>query len=100
MWSQEATMAPKQFKRALVVMILLGGFESLLGAQTVEKMEGSEALIGLRGLMVPPVARSEVTNLIDAGTIDTAGYTHMTLNRAAELKGTAHKGVVGALLLP
>ena len=93
-------MAPKQFKRALVVMILLGGFESFLGAQTVEKMEGSEALIGLRGLMVPPVARSEVTNLIDAGTIDTAGYTHMTLNLAAELKGTAHKGVVGALLLP
>ncbi len=95
-------MAPKQYRRALALMILLGGFESgVLGAQTVEKMEGSEALIGLRGLMVPPVARSEVTNLIDAGTIDTAGYTHMTLNLAAELKGTAaNRGVVGALLLP
>jgi hypothetical protein len=102
MWAQEATMIPTKIPRTRVLMILVGACVSgVLAAQTVEKMEGSDALIGLRGLMVPPVARSEVTNLIDAGTIDTAGYTHMTLNLAAELKGTAsHRGVVGVLLLP
>jgi hypothetical protein len=69
--------------------------------QSMEKMENSDALVGLRGLMVPPIARSETTNLIDAGVIETAGFTHMTLNLAAELKGTAAgRGVVGVLLLP
>jgi len=67
----------------------------------MEKMERSEALVGLRGLMVPPIERSETTNLIDAGTIETDGYSHMTLNLVVELKGSASKpGVIGVLLLP
>lgn len=88
-------------KRTMLVFAVGAAAAGALAAQTLEKMEGSDALIGLRGLMVPPVARSETTNLIDAGTIDTDGYTHMTLNLAAELKGTAaRRGVVGVLLLP
>ena len=72
----------------------------LLG-QTLEKMEHSEALIGLRHLMIPPIERSETTNLIDAGVVETDGYTHMTLNLAAELKGpAAKKGVIGVILIP
>jgi hypothetical protein len=87
-------------KRAVLASILVAA-ASTVAAQTVEKMEGSEALIGLRGLIVPPVARTETTNLIDAGSIETDGYTHMTLNLAAELKGIPGKrGVIGVLLLP
>lgn len=88
-------------KRTMLAYALGAAAAAALAGQTLEKMEGSDALIGLRGLMVPPVERSETTNLIDAGTIDTAGYTHMTLNLAMELKGSAaRRGVVGALLLP
>ncbi len=86
---------------AFAVMAILAASAAAAAGQSVEKMEHSEALIGLRGLMVPPVARSEATNLIDAGVIETDGYTHLTLNLAAELKGTATgRGVVGVLLLP
>ncbi|MFY9552197.1 MAG: hypothetical protein WAU32_13690 [Thermoanaerobaculia bacterium] len=87
-------------KRTVLASILVAA-ASTVAAQTVEKMEGSEALVGLRGLIVPPVARTETTNLIDAGSIETDGYTHMTLNLAAELKGIPGKrGVIGVLLLP
>lgn len=93
--------APMITKRTMLALALGAAAAGVLGGQTLEKMEGSDALIGLRGLMVPPIARSETTNLIDAGTIDTDGYTHMTLNFAVELKGSAAPpGVVGALLLP
>ncbi len=98
MGGREATMI---MKRTMLAFVLCAAAAGALAGQTLEKMEGSDALIGLRGLMVPPIARSEATNLIDAGTIDTDGYTHMTLNLAIELKGTATRpGVVGALLLP
>jgi hypothetical protein len=39
--------------------------------------------------------------MIDAGSIDTEGYTHLTLNLAGELKGSANQpGVVAAVLIP
>ena len=78
-----------RMKRTMLIFALGRRWPARSLGQTLDKMEGSDALIGLRGLMVPPIARSETTNLIDAGTIDTDGYTHMTLNFATELKGSA-----------
>src|SRR5690242_14827510 len=93
-----------QSARRILAIVLLAGAAAAAGtagAQTLEKMEKSEELIGLRGLMIPPIERSETTNLIDAGVIETDGYTHMTLNLAAELKGhAAKKGVIGVILIP
>ena len=90
-------------RRTLAIALLAGAVSAAAAAQSqmLEKMEQSDALIGLRGLMIPPIERSETTNLIDAGTIDTDGYTHLTLNLAAELKGHASKrGVIGVILIP
>ena len=85
----------------ILAIALFAGAAAAAGGQTLEKMEHSEALIGLRGLMIPPIERSETTNLIDAGVIETDGYSHMTLNLAAELKGHAgKKGVIGVILIP
>jgi hypothetical protein len=86
--------------RLILAGLILSG--AVAGAaQTLEKMEHSDALVGLRNLTVPPIARSETTNLIDGGVIETDGYSHMTLNLAAELKGPApQKGVIGVLLIP
>jgi hypothetical protein len=89
--------------RNLAIALLASAAASVAVAQSqiLEKMEQSDALIGLRGLMIPPIERFETTNLIDAGTIDTDGYTHVTLNLAAELKGHASKrGVIGVILIP
>ncbi|HEX4440446.1 MAG TPA: hypothetical protein VH854_10280, partial [Thermoanaerobaculia bacterium] len=90
-------------RRTLTIALVAAGVASAAAAQSqiLEKMEQSDALIGLRGLMIPPIERLETTNLIDAGTIDTDGYTHVTLNLAAELKGHASKrGVIGVMLIP
>lgn len=69
--------------------------------QTIAPVEGSQAMVGARGIQVPPVARTEVSNMIDAGTIDADGFTHLTVNLAAELKGAAaHEGSIVAVLIP
>jgi hypothetical protein len=74
---------------------------ALSAGQTIGPVAGSEVMVGVSGLPVPPVKRSEIANMVDAGTIDTEGYTHVTVNLAGELKGTAsQQGVVAAVLIP
>jgi len=69
--------------------------------QTIAPVEGSQAMVGARGIQVPPVARTEVANMIDAGTIEAEGFSHLTVNLAAELKGPAVRaGVIAAVLIP
>ena len=69
--------------------------------QTLAPVEGSQAMVGASGIQVPPVQRTEVSNMIDAGTIDAEGFTHLTINLAAELKSpAAHAGVIAAVLIP
>jgi hypothetical protein len=83
--------------------LLLAGLAACGAArgQTIGPVQGSQAMVGARGIQVPPVQRAEVANLIDAGTIDAEGFTHLTVNLAAELKGPAvHDGVVAAILIP
>lgn len=50
--------------------------------------------------LVPPVALSDTNNLTDAGTIDTDGFTHVTLSLGGSLQGSAQAGSVGVLLVP
>lgn len=59
-------------------------------------------MVGFRGILVPPVEKSDVTKLIDAGTIDADGFTYIVLNLAGESKETPTRpgGTVGALLVP
>ena len=59
-------------------------------------------LVGYRGILVPPVERTDVTKLVDAGTIEVDGYTYVVLNLAGEVKETPTRpgGTVGALLVP
>jgi len=72
-----------------------------LRAQSIGRIDGSELMVGVRGLQVPPVPRTDVANMVDAGTIDTEGFAHLTVNLAGELKGPAtHQGSVTAILIP
>jgi len=58
-------------------------------------------LVGMRSIIVPPVEKTDVTRLVDAGTIDTDGFTTMVLNLAGEMKeNPTRQGVVGVLLVP
>jgi len=88
----------------LSVAIALGtalGVAGALSGQTIDKIKDSEALVGVRGVQVPPIPRSDVANMVDVGTIDAEGFTHLTLNLAGELKGAlGQRGEVVAVLIP
>jgi hypothetical protein len=68
----------------------------------IESVDGSEALVGVRNVSVPPVERSQTTSLVDAGTIDTEGYSKIVVNYAGRVAGdaTLKRGVVGVILVP
>lgn len=59
-------------------------------------------MVGFRGILVPPVEKTDVTKLVDAGTIEADGFTYIVLNLAGEVKETPTRqgGSVGALLVP
>lgn len=61
----------------------------------------SGALIEKRGIVVNPVDRSQIQSLVDAGTIETEGYSDIVLNMAGMPSAANRKaGVVGAILIP
>ena len=68
----------------------------------IESIDGSAAFLGVRNVSVPPVDRSQTGSLVDAGTIDTDGYSTIVLNFAGRLAGEANlkSGAVGAILVP
>jgi hypothetical protein len=53
------------------------------------------------GIVVPPAGRSETTNLVLAGTLDTDGFTAVVLSLQGEVKDTVFvAGKVGTVLIP
>ncbi|HTS02729.1 MAG TPA: hypothetical protein VMN04_09410 [Thermoanaerobaculia bacterium] len=68
---------------------------------TIGPADGSKQFLAARGIVVPPVPRTEVTNLVDAGVVECEGFTHLVLNLAVEVKGPVEPGgAVGAILIP
>ena len=53
-----------------------------------------------RKTVVAPAERSNTNDLTDAGTIDTTGFTHVTLSLTGFLQGSPQGGAVGVLLVP
>lgn len=53
-----------------------------------------------RKALVSPAPLSDSGNLTDAGTIDTAGFTYVTLSLSGLLQGSAQPGAVGVVLVP
>jgi hypothetical protein len=50
--------------------------------------------------LVSPCELSDTNHLTDAGTIDTAGFTHVTLSLSGILQGSAQTGAIGVVLVP
>jgi hypothetical protein len=53
-----------------------------------------------RKVVVTPAPLTDTNHLTDAGTIDTAGFTHVTLGLSGFLQGSAQAGAVGVVLVP
>jgi hypothetical protein len=88
----------------LVLAVALGATSPGAAAQSgqIGPVDGSSTLVGVKALSVPTVERSQISMLVDAGTIDTEGYTTLILNLAGRLSGEAdfRGGTVGAILIP
>jgi hypothetical protein len=72
-----------------------------LAQSAVGQIDGSTALVGIRGVTVAPGRREDTTTLTDAGTIDAEGYETIVLNLAGQfLGGDDTGGDVGVMLIP
>lgn len=96
-WGEEGTardIAP-------VEVVNLPEIQEVRGTVDVGGPIPGARMVRLRNLLVPPVARSDTTSLVDAGRIDGAGFTHVMLALRGEVQGELGRtGPVGALLLP
>lgn len=84
------------------VIALTALVPSAAGAQgTIQQIEGSTALYGVKGVSVPPIKRTEIRSLVDLGTIDTDGHEKVILNLAGQMLGVDENGgTVGVILIP
>lgn len=86
---------------ALAFMMLMLAPTAAMSQESLQAIDGSSALLGVRGVSVPPIKRTETRTLIDLGTIDTDGYERITLNLAGQMLGVDESGgEVGVILIP
>lgn len=71
------------------------------GQQSIQPIDGSTGLFGVKGVSVPPIKRTEIRTLVDLGTIDTDGHERIILNLAGQMLGEDGTGApVGVILIP
>jgi len=63
--------------------------------------EDSKWFVSFERIPVPPVKRSDTTQLVEAGTIDTDGFTDLVFSLGGEFKeAVPQSGTVGVVLIP
>ena len=79
--------------------LLAAAFVAVASARAQE-ISSTAAFTALPMTQVSPVHRSEYTNLVEGGILDTDGWTYLVLNLAGEMKGTVPGGNIGVILIP
>ena len=75
--------------------------QRVTGAVEVRNVIPHAELVRRTDLIVSPAHRHETTQLSDAGTIETDGFTFLVLSLEGQVKGRPFEdGTVGAILLP
>ncbi len=86
---------------APVEVVNLPEVQQVEGTVTVGKPIPQARLVHLGSVVVSPVTRQDTTSLIEAGRVETDGFTHVVLSLRGEVQGKlAKEGAVGAILLP
>jgi len=79
---------------AIVASVLLGGVIPVAG-------DDSRWFVSFERIQVAPVERSNTTQLVDAGSIDTDGFSELVFSLGGEFKeGIPESGKVGVVLIP
>lgn len=64
-------------------------------------LEGTTQFIAKERVVVPPSQRAEVTEMVDAGTIEMDGYSSLVISLQGEMRSEVFSsGVIGVLLVP
>ncbi|MDH3626746.1 MAG: hypothetical protein OEV00_10420 [Acidobacteriota bacterium] len=72
----------------------------LLGSTTIGA-DNTNWFVSFERVQVPPVERSDTTQLVDAGTIQTDGFSELVFSLGGEFKeGIPESGKVGVILIP
>jgi hypothetical protein len=75
--------------------------QRVAGRVTVPEPVPQSALVRRLDVVVPPIDRTAATQLVEAGTVDAAGFTHAVLSLRGEVQGNlVRDGVVGLVLVP
>ncbi|HUF77541.1 MAG TPA: hypothetical protein VMR44_01355 [Thermoanaerobaculia bacterium] len=75
--------------------------QRVAGSVTVPEPIPHSALVRRLDVIVPAVDRAATTQLVEAGAIDAAGFTHAVLGLRGEVQGNLLRdGVAGAVLVP
>lgn len=84
-----------------VEVVNLPDVQEVQGTVSVGKPIPQSRLVRVGSVIVSPVGRGDTTSLVEAGTVDTGGFTHVVLALRGEVQGKlAKEGKVGAILLP
>lgn len=85
----------------LFVCVLFLAGQSSADEQMTGPITGFASLVGMKGIIVTPVNRTETALLIDAGSINTDGYTGLVINIAGQIEASVSRpGILGAVLIP
>lgn len=75
--------------------------QRIAGRVSVPEPVPQSALFRRLDVVVPPVDRAATTQLVEAGTLDAAGFTHAVLSLRGEVQGNlVRDGAVGMILVP
>lgn len=84
----------------LLSLILVAMFPAGALAQGTLTNE-TETFASARAVLVPPVQRTDTTNLVDIGVLETNGYDTLTLNFAGATTNVVDTGgSIGVILIP
>jgi hypothetical protein len=93
--------ARSQSDSSLVYVANFPDVQQVEGTVRVEGLESFGSLVQIDAIDVTPVPRETTTRLIDAGTVDTDGFSHVVLSVFGEVRGELTRpGRVGAVLVP
>jgi len=75
--------------------------QQVKGAVSIDGTTSHARSYKKEGVVVPPARRSEPSELVFAGVVDTDGFTAVTINLQGEVKsGSFTPGSIGVLLIP
>lgn len=97
-------LQPSQAHSAETLDVRVNNFpetQQIKGAIAIEGTASHAKYIKKEGLVVPTARRNELSDLIPGGTVETDGFTSITVSLQGEIKsGSFSPGAIGVLLIP